>query len=57
MAVKKSRKGAVMQIWSERNPQGYKYRVYGEPKRNFVDFEGIALLLYKNQPAEKETKA
>jgi len=46
-----------MQIWSERNPQGYKYRVYGEPKRNFVDFEGIALLLYKNQPAEKETKA
>jgi hypothetical protein len=42
-----------MQIWSDNCPQGYSYRLAGEPKRIFVDFEGIALILYKNQKPDK----
>ena len=49
MAIQKSRKETtVTQIWSDNNPQGYKYRDHGGPKRKFIDFEGITLLLYKN---------
>ena len=44
LAVKKSGKGSVMQVWSARCPQGYKFRCHGELKRELVDMEGIALV-------------
>lgn len=34
----------MIQIWSDRSPQGYRYRVWGKPARDLVDFEGIALV-------------
>lgn len=44
MAVKKAGKGSVMQIWSDRRPQGYTYRCHGEASRTLVDMEGITLV-------------
>jgi CRISPR-associated protein Cas2 len=44
MAVKKSKGGSVVQLWSTRAPQGYKYRTLGNTGRELRDFEGIALV-------------
>ena len=37
-------KGLVLQVWSDKNPQGFSYRQYGEGNREFVDFEGLCLI-------------
>lgn len=44
MVINKCKDGSAIQIWSDRGPQGYKYRVHGKSSREFVDFEGIALI-------------
>ncbi len=36
--------GYAIQIWSDQGPQGFSYRTWGEGAREFVDFEGIALV-------------
>ena len=37
-------RGYAIQIWSDQGPQGFSYRTWGEGAREFVDFEGIALV-------------
>ena len=44
VATKKCKNGSVVQVWTSRSPQGYKYRTYGEPKKRLQDYEGIALV-------------
>jgi hypothetical protein len=44
MAISRCKGGTVIQIWNDRSPQGYNYRVHGTPSREMVDFEGIALV-------------
>lgn len=47
-AVKGSKDtGWLLQVWSDRNPQGYSYRQHGRSDRTFVDFEGVALVTIK----------
>ncbi|MDY6916493.1 MAG: type I-E CRISPR-associated endoribonuclease Cas2e [Chloroflexota bacterium] len=44
-AVKALRgRGAVMQVWSSNNPQGFSYRQSGPTDRVLVDFEGLSLV-------------
>jgi CRISPR-associated protein Cas2 len=44
-AIKKSKdSGAVLQIWTDQNPQGFSCRQYGERERAFIDLEGISLI-------------
>ena len=44
-AIKKSKEsGAVLQIWTDQNPQGFSSRQHGERRRKFIDFEGLALI-------------
>ena len=44
-AVKVSKgQGAVLQVWTANNPQGFSYRQFGESHRILVDFEGLALV-------------
>ena len=44
-AVKKSKEsGAILQIWTDQNPQGFSSRQHGERERNFIDFEGVSLI-------------
>jgi CRISPR-associated protein Cas2 len=44
-AVKKSKEsGAVLQIWTYQNPQGFSYRHSGDRERKFIDFEGLSLI-------------
>jgi len=44
-AVKAAKEtGGVLQMWSERNPQGYSCRQYGKHERTIVDFEGLVLV-------------
>jgi CRISPR-associated protein Cas2 len=44
-AVKKSKgSGAILQIWTDKNPQGFSCRQHGERERKFVDFEGLTLI-------------
>jgi hypothetical protein len=49
MATEKARQGSVTQIWSERCPQGYRFRTHGDPDRQLVDLEGIALVRKKRK--------
>ena len=44
MASDRCKEGSVVQIWSDRRPQGYNYRVQGQPGRELVDCEGVALV-------------
>ena len=44
-ALKKSRdSGNILQIWTDKNPQGFSYRQSGNPERKLVDFEGLSLV-------------
>ena len=44
-AIKKAREtGAVLQIWTDQNPQGFSHRQFGERERRFIDFEGLSLI-------------
>ena len=36
--------GAVLQLWTSSNPQGFSYRQLGYRGRQLVDFEGLALV-------------
>lgn len=44
MAVDKGREASIMQIWSDRSEQGYKFRTHGRNDRELIDVEGIALV-------------
>jgi len=47
-ALKKAKdSGAVIQIWTDQNPQGFSYRQHGEPDRRFIDVEGLSLIQIK----------
>ena len=44
-AVKKSKNsGAVLQVWTDQNPQGFSWRQHGERDRTFIDLEGLFLV-------------
>ncbi len=44
-AVKKTRDtGAMLQVWTDQNPQGFSFRECGERERTFIDFEGLTLI-------------
>jgi CRISPR-associated protein Cas2 len=42
---KACKEGGVIQIWSTNNEQGFVMRVFGNTKRDIVDYEGIQLVL------------
>jgi len=55
-AIKKSKGGgAVLQIWTDQNSQGFSYRQHGESERKFVDFEGISLIKIERSSADKNS--
>ncbi|AQX73756.1 MULTISPECIES: type I-E CRISPR-associated endoribonuclease Cas2e [Dehalococcoides] len=44
-AINKTKEsGAILQIWTDQNSQGFSSRQYGERERTFVDFEGLYLV-------------
>ena len=44
-ALEKTRDdSAVLQIWSDKNPQGFTCRQHGNRERTFQDFEGMSLV-------------
>lgn len=44
-AIKKAPEtGALLQIWTDQNPQGFSYRQTGNRRREFVDLEGLSLV-------------
>jgi len=50
-AIKKSKEnGAVLQVWTDQNPQGFSWRQHGERERVFVDFEGLSLIQKEKRP-------
>ena len=52
-ALKKTKEsGAVLQIWTDQNPQGFSSRQYGERERTFVDFEGLSLVKIDRNTAD-----
>ncbi|WP_349245924.1 type I-E CRISPR-associated endoribonuclease Cas2e [Anaerobaca lacustris] len=54
-AVKKRKGGYVLQIWSDSSPQGYNFRSEGESSRQMEDFEGIALVAYRDKRKPSRT--
>ena len=56
-AIKKTKEsGAVMQIWTDQNPQGFSSRQYGERGRKFIDFEGLALIQIDRNDRSQDDK-
>lgn len=59
MAVKRTKDGNVIQLWTARNPQGFDYRQYGSSDHFLVDFDGLALvakvLRQKKEKSLRET--
>lgn len=53
-AIKKAADtGAILQIWTDQNPQGFSSRQLGERERKFIDLEGLALIrMERGSPAE-----
>ena len=53
-SVKKAKdSGAVLQVWTDKNPQGFSYRQFGTRERELADFEGVALVKIRRPSAEK----
>jgi len=53
-AIKKTKEsGAVLQLWTDQNPQGFSSRQHGERDRMFVDFEGLALIKIERNGASR----
>jgi hypothetical protein len=46
----------MIQIWNDRNPQGFSYRVHGVPSREFLDLEGMALVRIKSKGGKGRKK-
>ena len=45
-AIDKSKAGSCVQIWTtNQTEQGFSYRTHGDPTRQFVDLEGLHLVL------------
>ena len=42
--------GSVLQIWTDKNPQGFSYRQCGDRERTLVDFEGTCLVQIRSRP-------
>ena len=36
--------GSVVQVWTAATPQGFAFRVHGDPTRHWVDLEGLHLV-------------
>jgi len=52
-SIKKARdSGAVLQVWTDKNPQGFSYRQLGERERKLADFEGLTLVKIERSRAE-----
>lgn len=43
-AVERSDGGAVIQVWTALNPQGFEYRQINPGRRMFTEIEGVALI-------------
>ena len=55
-AIKKARDtGAILQIWTDQNPQGFSYRQFGERSRVFADLEGLALIRIERTSPDAST--
>jgi CRISPR-associated protein Cas2 len=50
--------GYVLQLWSNRQPQGFDYRQYGQSTRMLEDHEGLALVVLRrtNRKSDKVAK-
>ncbi len=56
-AIKKTKEsGAVLQIWTDQNPQGFSSRQHGERERTFIDFEGLALIQIERSNRSQDNK-
>lgn len=44
-AIKASKgTGSILQIWTDKSPQGFSYRQVGTAERELIDFEGLTLV-------------
>jgi CRISPR-associated protein Cas2 len=41
--------GSILQLWSDKNPQGFSFRQSGISAREIVDFEGVLLVQINRQ--------
>lgn len=48
-AIDKSRDAHVLQVWSASNPQGFLYRQHNPKLREFIDVDGVALVLFNRR--------
>ena len=56
-AIKKSKEsGAILQIWTDQNPQGFSFRQHGERERRFIDFEGLTLIQIERSDRSQNDK-
>jgi hypothetical protein len=42
--IHRNKGGYTVQVWSDRNPQGFSYRTFGKGTAELTDFEGMCLV-------------
>lgn len=52
MCCKACKDGGIIQMWTVNTEQRFAIRVYGETRREVVEFDGIQLIRRKNSPSE-----
>ena len=49
--------GSILQLWSDKNPQGFSFRQSGLSEREIVDFEGVLLVRINRQTSSPAQNA
>ena len=49
--------GSILQVWSDKNPQGFSFRQSGLSEREIVDFEGVPLVQINRQTSPSAQNA
>jgi hypothetical protein len=47
----------VLQLWSARSEQGFRYREFGDADRRLEDFDGVALLTIARKMKKPSNKS
>ena len=49
--------GSILQLWTDKNPQGFSFRQIGSSDREMVDLEGLQLVRINRQSSSSTQKA
>ncbi|MFA5064073.1 MAG: type I-E CRISPR-associated endoribonuclease Cas2e [Dehalococcoidia bacterium] len=49
--------GSILQLWTDKNPQGFSFRHTGSSEREMIDFEGLQLVRISRRASSSDQNA